>query len=104
MRSHLLEIARHELADKAMRTLAVRLLLRLGMAYGLAEDMLLAADLQAELSLDVTYDLMPLLEKSEKMRKYVPPSKPGQEGESWQKKDINTNQSRVYFENRSDRT
>ena len=65
MRSHLLEIARHELADKAMRTLAVRLLLRLGMSYGLAEDMLLAADLQAELSLDVTYDLMPLLEKSE---------------------------------------
>ena len=32
--------------------------------------MLLAADLQAELQLDVTWDLMPLLDKSEKMRKY----------------------------------
>ena len=47
---------------------------------------------------------MPLLEKSEKMRKYVPPAKPGQGGDDWQKKDTNSNQSRVYFESRDDRT
>jgi hypothetical protein len=51
--------------------------------------------------LDVTYDLMPLLEKSEKMRKYVPPVKPGQGGDDWQKKDTNSNQSRVTFESPS---
>ena len=52
----------------------------------------------------MTFDLKPLLEKSEKMRKYVPPAKPGQDGDNWQKKDTNSNQSRVYFENRDDRT
>ena len=45
LRSHLVEIARHDLSEPAMKTLAVRLILRLGMAYGIAEDMLLAADL-----------------------------------------------------------
>ena len=88
-----------------MKTLAVRLLLRLGMAYAVAEDMLLAADLQAELSIDVTYDLSPLLSKSEKLRSYVIPRKSdsGDNEPSWYENRIDSNQSRVCFNGADDR-
>lgn len=104
MRKLLTAIARSSSADAAMKTLAVRLLLRLGYVFASAEDMLLAADLQAELQLDVTWELMPLLDKSEKMRAYVPPAKPDAGGEKWCMTDENTIQSRVSFSGTDDRT
>ena len=88
MRKLLTAIARSSSAETAMKTLAVRLLLRLGYVFATAEDMLLAADLQAELKLDVTWELMPLLDKSEKMRPYLPPARPGDgSGDKWSMKE-----------------
>ena len=68
MRKLLTAIANSRSADSTMKTLAVRLLLRFGYVFASAEDMLLAADLQAEMQLDISWELMPLLDKSEKMR------------------------------------
>lgn len=67
--------------------------------------MLLAADMQAELQLDVTWDLMPLLDKSEKMRKYIPPSSSSSEGgDPYAMKEVSTAQSRVEFIGSTDNT
>ena len=77
MRDYLLAIVKSNAADTSMKTLAVRVLLRLGYAFGTAQDLLLAAELQSEHKLDISWDLMPLLDKSEKFRKYAPPGNSG---------------------------
>ena len=66
--------------------------------------MLLAADLQAELQLDVTWDLMPLLDKSEKMRKYIPPSSGSSDGDPYGFKEVSCPQGRVTFTGSTDNT
>jgi len=59
-------------ADKALQTIAVRLMLRLGLIFASAQDMMMAADFQKELSLDVAWELMPILSSSEKLKSFVP--------------------------------
>ena len=54
-----------------LRSQAIRLLLRLGYMFSSAHDMLLAAEFQKEYSVDISYDLMPLLDKSESFLKFV---------------------------------
>ena len=105
MRTLLTSIVNSPNADRDMKTLAVRLLLRLGYAYASAENMLLAADMQAELQLDVTWDLMPLLDKSEKMRKYIPPSSGSSEGgDPYALREVSCPQGRVSFTGSTDNT
>ena len=105
MRTLLKAIARSSSADTTMKTLAVRLILRLGYVFATAEDMLLAADLQAELQLDVTWELMPLLDKSEKMLQYIPPSKESSGDDSkWTMKEHSCPQGQVSFENETNNT
>lgn len=83
MRHILKTMIKSDVTETALKTLAVRLLLRLGFVYATAEDMLLAAELQVEYNLDISYELMPLLDKSEAMRAYVPPAKPDDSSDKW---------------------
>ena len=66
--------------------------------------MLLAAELQKEYNVDVSYDLVPLLDKSETFRKYIPLSKAGSEDNKWGKVNDSSVQSRVSYDGQSDRT
>ena len=59
-------------ADKTLQTIAVRLMLRLGLIFASAQDMMMAADLQSELRLDVSWELVPILSTSEKLKTFVP--------------------------------
>ena len=59
--------------------------------------MLLAADLQAEMQLDITWDLMPLLDKSEKMRKYIPRSTGDSDGAPYELSEQSCPQGQVTF-------
>jgi len=61
-------------ADKQMKEIATRLILRLGLVFASAECLLLAAELSKSQNIDIAYDLMPLLEKSEKMLTFVKPN------------------------------
>ena len=102
LRELLLVVARQG-GDKGLQALAVRLLLRLGYLYASAQDCLLAAELQAELRIDISWELQPLLDRSEAYRKYAPPVPPssGELGRPGDKQDV---QSRVTFVGESDRT
>ena len=104
IRALLTTIVRSQSADSEVKTLTVRLLLRLGYAFASAENMLLAADLQAEMQLDITWDLMPLLDKSEKMRKYIPPSSGSSDGDPYGFKEVSCPQGRVTFTGSTDNT
>ena len=72
LRELLIFVARNS-GDKDVKTLAVRLILRLGYIFGTAQDLLMAADLQKELRLDISWELMPLLGSSEKLKIYHKP-------------------------------
>jgi len=104
IRKLLTTIVRSSNSDKAMKTLAVRLMLRLGYVFATAEDMLTAAELQSEYQLDLTYDLLPLLDKSEAFKKYIPPTKPGSEGDAWSRVNEMSAQNKVSFDSGGDRT
>ena len=75
MRSILVYIVKNNKSDHEMKTVAVRLILRLGYIHATAEDLLVAAELQQTHQIDLTWDIMPLLDKSEKLRAFTPPSK-----------------------------
>jgi len=81
MRKILSFIAESGSADQSMKTLSTRLILRMGYLHATSEDLLLAADMQQSYDLDLTWDLMPLLETSEKVKAFVPPAKPSGDGE-----------------------
>jgi hypothetical protein len=53
----LLLVAARGSADRSIQALAVRLILRLGYIFASAQDCLLAADLQAELRIDISWEL-----------------------------------------------
>ena len=75
MRNVLHAIVESNKADLSLKNIAVRLILRLGYVHSTSQDLILAAELQEKHKLDVTWDLMPLLDKSEKPRAFVPPPK-----------------------------
>ena len=106
LRALLIEVVNNNQADQDLKTSAVRLMLRLGYIFGSAQDLLMAADLQETLCLDISWDLMPLLDKSEKLRKYIPPFKSSDNGEPYAWNDQRCIQSRVSFlpPSQSDRT
>ena len=70
----LLQIIARQGKDQSIKALAVRLLLRLGLMFSSALDCLLAADLQEELKIDISWELKPLLGRSEAYRKWKPPT------------------------------
>lgn len=76
----LLVLVARSKADRSIKTLAVRLMLRLGYIFASAADCLLAAQLQDEFKLDISWELQPLLDKPEKFRKFTPPVKVSEGG------------------------
>ena len=74
-------------SEKAMKTLACRTILCLGYRAQTSWDLMLAAELQAKHQLDITWELMPLLDKSEKQRKYIPPGSNSGDGSQWSRYD-----------------
>ena len=64
---------------------------------------MLAAEMQSTHKLDLTWDIMPLLEKTEKLRKYTPPAKvDSSSGDPFSKYEEDCVQSHVYFRSPSD--
>ncbi len=59
------------------KTLALRLLLRLGYIFNSSHDLLLVAEMQRRERIDISWELMPLLDGSEKLRAFVAPSSSG---------------------------
>lgn len=53
----LLQVTKSSHADKGLKTIVVRLLLRLGYIFASADECLLAAELQDELGLDISWEL-----------------------------------------------
>lgn len=85
-----------------MKTLACRTILHLGYQAETSYDLMLAAELQAKHKLDITWDLLPLLDKSERQRKYSPPQKVMSQADisdasMWHRTDEDTSTSQVYF-------
>lgn len=103
MREVLVAIVNSGKSDKGLKTVVVRLILRLGYIHSTAEELMLAAEMQSTHKLDLTWDLMPLLEKTEKYRKYTPPAKvDSSSGDPFSKYEEDCVQSHVYFRSPSD--